>query len=429
VWHGRLVDRKKDATLYTADASISPIRDESGRIVNYVAIQRDVTRELQLEAQYLQAQKLGAVGRLTAGIAHDFNNLLTAVNGFAELLLVQLPPGQPAWDFAEKIYDAGRHAADLVAQLLAFSRQQALERQVLDLNGVVTGMGAMLRRIIGEDVELKTVLSPDLWPVLADRSQVEQIVANLAVNARDAMPGGGRLTLETRNVAGGAVPPDLQTGEYVLLAVEDTGVGMSDEVKAHLFEPFFTTKGLGKGTGLGLATVHGIVEQSGGQVRVDSQSGQGAVFRIYLPRFRAPVGPEAEPAVEVADLPGGEETILLVEDDERVRDLTQRMLEERGYRVLEACDGAEALSVAAAYSGRIHLLLTDLVLPGMSGGVLAERLGQERSGLRVLFMSGYAGEDVLRRYGVGQPGTALLRKPFGAAVLLQQVRQVLDDGS
>jgi two-component system cell cycle sensor histidine kinase/response regulator CckA len=428
VWQGRLVNRKKDGTLFTEDATISPVRDEGGAIVSYVAVKRDVTRELRLEEQYYQAQKLEAVGRLTAGVAHDFNNILTAINGFSELVSMGLAPDNPLQDSVKKVLGSGQRAAGLVRQLLAFSRKQVVQPVVLNLNDVMANLEKMLGRIIGEDVELHTIPAPGLWLTMADATQIEQVILNLAVNARDAMPNGGKLTIETANVtldeAYAASHLGTRPGEYVLLAVSDTGAGMSDEVKSRLFEPFFTTKELGRGTGLGLATVYGIVKQGGGDIRVYSEEGLGTTFKVYLPRIGRAAAPAA-PAPANAEMPAGRETVLLVEDDEAVRELARRVLRSLGYTLLEASDGQEALRLAAGHPGSIHLLLTDVVLPGMSGVDMAKQLIQARPGLKTLFMSGYT-DNAIAHHGVLDPGIAFLQKPFGPMELARKVRAVLD---
>jgi PAS domain S-box-containing protein len=429
VWQGRFVNKKKDGTLYTDEATITPVRDESGVIVNYVSVQRDVTRELQLAEQYRQAQKMEAVGRLTAGIAHDFNNLLTAINGFAELMQYELKPEDPYQRYVDRILHSGQLAADLIRQLLVFSRRQIVEPKVLDLNVVVTEMGALLRRIIGEDIQLKAKLTPDLWLIKADPAQIEQIIVNLAVNARDAMPAGGQLTIETGNVM---LDPnyvahhlEARPGDYVLLALNDTGIGMSEEVKAHIFEPFFTTKEEGKGTGLGLATIYEIVKQCGGNIWLYSEEGQGTAFKIYLPRAVEAVTP-LPPRDQVGELPRGEETILLVEDDVGVRTLEVQVLRQQGYTVLEAADGEEALHLAQTHAEDIHLLLTDVVMPHMSGRELANRLETIRPGTKVLFTSGYT-DNTIAHHGMLDPGIAFLQKPFGPLALTRKVREVLDN--
>ena len=427
VWHGRFINRKKDGTLYTAESTITPVYNGNGETVNYVDVQRDVTRELQLEEQYHQAQKMEAIGQLAAGIAHDFNNLLTAINGFAELMRLQLSLEDPLREMTDKILEAGHSAARLVGQLLAFSRKQVVKPRVVNLNDVVANIHKMLQRIIGENIELVTILAPDLWPVKVDLAQMEQVIINLAVNARDAMPDGGRLTIETtREVLSetdygfySESPP----GEYVVLVVRDTGLGMSEEVKAHIFEPFFTTKEVGKGTGLGLATVYGIVKQSGGNIQVHSEEGQGTTFKIYLPR--AAEEPTPLLSTDKVDTPSGRETILLVEDDARVRELVWQILRQQGYSLLEARDGREAQLVAERYAGPIHLLLTDLVMPGLGGKALAGQLIQSRPGLKIIFMSGYTDETIISQ-DILAPGVAFLQKPFSPTDLMHRVRAMLD---
>jgi PAS domain S-box-containing protein len=428
VWRGRFINRKKDGSLYTEDATITPVRDENGAIVSHVCVQHDVTRELQLEEQYRQAQKMELVGRLTAGIAHDFNNLLTAINGFAELARSKSAPDNPLTESLDKILNSGWRAADLVRQLMAFSRKQVVEPEVLNLNTVVPDMDKLLRRVIGEHIELKTTLAPGLWPVKADPAQIEQVIVNLAVNARDAMPAGGHLTIETANVVldQGYVAQHLDAlpGEHVLLAVSDNGVGMSDEVKAHLFEPFFTTKAPSKGTGLGLATVYGIVKQSGGHIWCYSEEGRGTTFKIYLPRARGIEAP-ARRHDQGDTLPRGSETVLLVEDDPAVREMTARVLRGQGYGVLEAPNGAEALGLARKHPGAVHLLLTDVIMPGLSGKALVMQLSRICPGIKVLFMSGYT-DDAIVQLGVLESGMAFLQKPFGPQALARKVRGLLD---
>jgi PAS domain S-box-containing protein len=428
-WQGRMASQKRDGTRFTSDATITPVHGKGGRVVNYVVLQRDVTRELQLEEQYHQAQKMQAVGQLTAGIAHDFNNLLTAINGFAELMSFELAVDDPRQELVHETLSSGRRAADLVRQLLAFSHKQLIEPHVLDLNVVVADLEEMLRRIIGENVLLESCLPSDLWPVKLDRAQIEQVIVNLAVNARDAMPSGGRLTIETANVALDEVYAaghlEIEPGEYVLLAVSDTGVGMSREVQARLFEPFFTTKGMGKGTGLGLATVYGIVKQSSGHIWVYSEEGVGSTFKIYLPRCQEPIKSEIRPRAG-REMPRGCETILLAEDDEAIRELARRILEGQGYTLLVAEDGAAALQLAADSCDPIHLLVTDVVMPGISGRLLAEGLGKICPGLKTLYMSGYA-DEAIGQHQILVAGAAFLQKPFSPLALARKVRQVLDD--
>jgi PAS domain S-box-containing protein len=432
IWRGTFLNKRKDGTLYEEDAVISPVRDPSGQVVNYVAVKRDVTDVRRMEEQLRQAQKMEAVGRLAGGVAHDFNNLLTAISGYSDLLLHRLPDYSTLRRDVEEIRKAGDRAAALTRQLLAFSRRQVLQPKVLDLNTVVTNMGQMLRRLIGEDIELSTDLSPSLSRVKADPGQIEQVIVNLAVNARDAMPDGGRITIATADAelspAYAVVHTDVRPGPHVLLSVADTGQGMSDETQAHLFEPFFTTKERGKGTGLGLATVYGIVQQSGGHIRVNSAADRGSTFLIYLPRVEAP-----EDGVQRADRPllphpsPGTETVLLAEDEEMVRRLAREILSGNGYKVLEAGNGREALLLSEAHRGEIHLLLTDVVMPKMSGRELTERIRPLRPDLRILFMSGYT-DDAILRHGVLEDGIPFLQKPFTAEELARKVREVLDSG-
>ncbi len=429
VWHAHMVNKNKDGTLRTLDTTITPVRGESDQIVNYVGLQRDISRELQLEEQYLQAQKMEAVGLLAGGIAHDFNNLLTAINGFAELMVFELPADDPNQETAAKILGAGQRAADLVRQLLAFSRKQVIQPRVLDLNHVVVNLEKMLRRIIGEDIHLETTLTPGLWSIKADPTQIEQVIVNLSVNARDAMPDGGELKIETANVVLDAayVADHLgaQPGEHVQLSVSDTGIGMSEEVRARIFEPFFTTKERGRGTGLGLATVYGIVEQNGGHIWVESEEGRGTVFRLYLPRSMEVADSQGTLDQERVPL-GGKETVLLVEDEAAVRELVAFALRGQGYTVLEAASGQDALRLVQKRSGEINLLLTDVILPGgMNGKDLADRLLEERPGLKALFMSGYA-DSTIARHGVLETGVPFIEKPFLLQELARKVRNVLD---
>ena len=381
-----------------------------------------------LEDQLRQAQKMEAVGRLSGGIAHEFNNLLAVIVGYSELVLLQLDPGTRLYHDVEEIRHALASAAALTRQILAFSRKQILQPQILDLNGVVSRTSALLRRLIGEDIELVTLLSSPLDPVWADPGQMEQMILNLALNARDAMPQGGRLTLETTSADLDALwvadHPGAAEGRHVLLTISDTGTGMDESVQAHLYEPFYTTKEHGKGTGLGLATVHATVKRCGGSIHVESEPGHGTTFKIFLPR--------TERAADLADAPrpapqslGGTETILVVEDQTEVRAVIRDMLARHGYRVLEAANSAEALSILQRSESEVRLLLTDLVLPGASGRDLAEQLIVGRPRLRVLCMSGYT-DDMVVHHGVLEAGIAFIRKPFTPSVLLKRVRDVLD---
>ena len=411
---------------YLVGEITASIPGQDGRLLGIV---RDITDRVRLEDQLRQAQKMEAVGRLAGGVAHDFNNLLTAIGGYSELLLSDLAPGDPRRADVEEIKRATERAASLTRQLLAFSRRQVLQPRVLDLNVVVGGAEKLLRRLIGEDIRLVTRFEPALGAVRADAGQVEQVVMNLAVNARDAMPAGGTLTVETRNAdvtvarrteEQAPMPP----GRYVELRVSDTGVGIDAETRRHIFEPFFTTREKGTGTGLGLATVYGIVKQSGGFIWVDSEPGRGATFTIHLPQVAEGVE-TAEPGRPVRTSIAGTETVLLVEDEAAVRTVARESLRIHGYRVIEAPDGEVALRVAADAGAGIDLLLTDVVMPGLSGPALADRLRAERPGIRVLYMSGYT-DDALGPHGVLEPGLNYLQKPFAPEVLAQKVRQVLD---
>ncbi|MCL7451939.1 MAG: GAF domain-containing protein [Anaerolineae bacterium] len=433
-WQGRLTNRKKDGTLYMGDTTISPVRGQAGETINYVITMRDVTREVQLEAQFHQSQKMEALGRLAGGIAHDFNNLLTIIQLSTRLLHRQLGEDDGLGGFVEQIQDAGRRAVDLTQQLLRFSRREVVDPQVLNLNQVVVDLSQMLRRIIGEDIELVTVLDETLWPVKVDPAQIEQVIMNLVVNARDAMPEGGTLTIETANMLldeeCSASYPDVQAGEHLMLSISDTGVGMNDDVKLHLFEPFFTTKEQGQGTGLGLSTVFGIVKQNEGHIQVDSYVGRGTTFRIYLPRAQV-LKTQPSPRGfldEAADVPLGTETVLVVEDAEEVLNLTAQALRTHGYHVLTAANGLDALEVSGGYEGTIHLLLTDLVMPLMGGRQLVEELQPRRPGMHVLYMSAYADRPFVKQI-MSDPSTDFLPKPFTVEALTHKVRTVLDNSS
>ena len=415
------VVRPDRSVRWVRDAGF-PVRDQAGQVVRVAGVAHDFTAHRELEEQYRQAQKMEAVGRLAGGIAHDFNNLLTAILGFSDVALEALPAGSPAGSAVEEVRKASKRAAGLTRQLLAFSRRQVLQPRAVDLNAVVADLGRMLRRVLGPDVELVTDLAPTLHPVLADPGQLEQALTNLVVNARDAMPRGGRVAVRTADV--GAGRPGGRPGPYVLLEVTDTGVGMADEVRARIFEPFFTTKPPGHGTGLGLAMVQGFVEQSGGSVEVESAPGRGATFRVYLPRADRPA-PAGGSHADIRVAPAGGETVLVVEDEPAVRALTVRVLRGRGYTVLEAGSAAEADRVAVAHPGAIDLLVTDVILPGEGGRPLALRLTAARPGLRVLFMSGYTDDEVVR-HGVERDEAHFLQKPFAPAALAAKVREVLD---
>jgi PAS domain S-box-containing protein len=430
IWRGQMVNRGKDGSLYTLDAILTPVYSPTGEISNYVATMRDVTRELQLEEQFLQAQKMEAVGRLAGGVAHDFNNLLTVIHLSTRMLERKLLPEDPLTCHVLRIQEAGQRGANLTRQLLAFSRREIVDPQVLDLNQVLENLDKMLRRLIGEDVEMALLPADSLWAVQIDPTHVEQVVVNLAVNARDAMPSGGRLIMETANVILDESYADrhleVEPGEYVLLTVSDDGEGMSEGIQAHIFEPFFTTKEKGKGTGLGLATVFGIVKQSGGHIRVYSEVGVGTTFKIYLPRVLADAGATSTlSATHAAPAARGSETLLLVEDESGLRDLVRDILSVEGYRVLTAPDGVEALQIAGGHEGPIHILVTDVVMPHMSGKELADRLGSTRPEMRVLFTSGYT-DDAIAHHGVLAEGVHFLSKPFEMEALIRKVRDVLD---
>ena len=402
-------------------------QQKDGRVVGVFGIMRDITERLSLEEQFHQSQKMEAVGRLAGGVAHDFNNLLTAILGYCELLLADLTPDDPRRDDIAEIQKAGSRASGLTRQLLAFSRKQIIEPTLLDLNTVVTDMRAMLGRLIGEDVTVVLSLRPDLARIQADRGQMDQIVLNLAVNARDAMPDGGTLTLETANVEldehdaathGATVAP----GRYVVLTVSDTGTGMTPEVRARLFEPFFTTKEVGKGTGLGLATVHGIVLRYGGSVSVDSEIGKGTSFRLYFPSTAATEA--IATAAPRTRSQGGTETVLVVEDADGLRELARRLLTRQGYTVLLAANADEALRLFEQHAS-IDALLTDVIMPGASGPELTAQLIRQRPALTVIYMSGYT-EDAIVQHGVLKPGIFFLNKPFTSETLGQKIREALD---
>jgi PAS domain S-box-containing protein len=427
-WSGRMSNRRKDGSAYEVEVTVSQVRSASGDVVNYVAVCHDVTNERALESQLRQAQKMEAVGKLAGGIAHDFNNLLSVITGYTSLYLEDQPKDAPGLDVLEEVRRAGDRAASLTRQLLAFSRRQVLKPQILNLNAVIEDLQRMLRRLIGEDITLETDFDPALGSVEVDPGQVEQVVMNLAVNARDAMPGGGKLTIETRNVVlesrGLDQECEVAPGPYALLAVSDTGHGMDDETLSRVFEPFFTTKETGKGTGLGLSTVYGIVKQSDGHITAYSEMGCGTSFKVYFPRLAASVKSSEVPEVEDPEAMKGTETILLVEDETGVRNMARDLLLRRGYRVLLAENGREALEVSKSFPERIDLVLTDVIMPEMSGHHLVPKLLESRPETKVIYMSGYT-DAAIARHGILDSGSEFIEKPFQLDELLRRIRATL----
>jgi len=420
--------KRRDGAPITVRCTGRKVKGEHEGVPCFDVFAEDVTERRILERQLRMAGKMEAVGRLSGGIAHDFNNLLGVIIGYGQVLKRRLGAGSDLLECAEEIEKAGQRAASLTRQLLAFSRQQILTPSILKLNDLVLDMAKMLPRLLGEDITVNTSLSSDLGMVKADQGQIEQVIMNLAVNARDAMPEGGTLRIETANVeldqAYAWQHPGAKPGRYVMLAVIDSGTGIDSDTLTHIFEPFFTTKEVGKGTGLGLATVYGVVKQSGGYIWVESEPGHGASFQIFLPRVDEPTADIAA-TTPVDETVGGSEIILLVEDSEALRKLTRSFLESHGFTVLVAQDGEEALEVEARHSGKIDLLLTDVVMPGMNGRALAERLLPKQLGMQVLYISGYT-DSFVARHGVLEEGMVLLHKPFTEEVLIRKVRGVLD---
>ena len=426
--------RRRDGSPLWTLVSARALKDAQGRFAGSFGMFTDITERKQmeeerqkLEAQLRQAQKMEAVGRLAGGVAHDFNNMLGVILGYASMALARLEPHDPLYQDLQEIIGAAKRSAELTQRLLAFSRRQTIAPRVLDLNEQLKGMERMLRRIVGEDITLEFRLSAELWPVRLDPSQIDQVLANLVVNSRDAMPEGGMLVVETSNAtldqAYLRAHPWARPGDYVLLTVSDTGCGMDRETLEHVFEPFFTTKGPGKGTGLGLSTVYGIVKQNEGFIDIYSEPGRGTTVKIYFPRYRGEEKPQPLEARKAAPA-GGQETILVVEDEDALRQLARRLLERLGYQVLEAANPNEALEVCARHDGGIHLLLTDVVMPQMSGKELAERIRATKPGLKTLFMSGYAAETIAQR-GVLEEGIHFLPKPFSPDDLAKKVREAL----
>jgi len=410
--------------------TVIPLKDSTGSITGVAVVGRDITQEKSLEQQLQQAQRMEAIGRIAGGVAHDFNNMLGVIIGYSELLRERVPVTDPIRNSVDEIKRAAQRAANLTRRLLTFSRQQILDLRVLDLNNVIDNVSSMLRRMVGEDVEVVLSLGESLGSVKMDQSQVEQILMNLAVNARDAMPKGGRLVIETANHELDEVyldtHPEAHPGKYVVVAVSDTGEGIAAKNLPHIFEPFFTTKAPGQGTGIGLSTVYGIVKQGGGHVWVYSEVDKGTTFKIYLPRVDEEARESSQSSTQAVAC-GGTETILLAEDEASLRQLTKNLLESSGYTVLEAEDTSQALEIGLQHESNIHLLLTDVIMPGMSGPDLRERLKQRRPDLKALYMSGYA-DDLIARYGVLEPTTNLILKPFTRNSLLGQIRAALTRG-
>jgi len=431
VFRGILANRKKNGELYYLEKTITPVRDAAGEITHFISNDRDITERRRLEAQLQQAQKMDAIGKLAGGVAHDFNNLLMIISAYAELMQDSLVPEHPLRSNVHEILTAARRAADLTRQLLAFSRKQVQALKLLELNPIIEEIGKMLPRLIGEDIELVLTPGEALGKVKADPVQIEQVVMNLAANARDAMPEGGRLTIETSWAhldetyiqRHSNVPP----GEYVVMTISDTGEGIAPHHLSHIFEPFYTTKPEGKGTGLGLATVYGIVKQNQGFIWVYSEPGQGTTFKIYLPRI-ADMRKEITLVRPAAECPRGAETLLLVEDENAVRRSASEFLARNGYTVLEAENGEDALRISRGYPEPIALMVTDVVMPQLSGASLARLLAGERPEMKTLFVSGYA-ESTILKHGVVDVSRRFLQKPFGLKDLARKIREVLDSGA
>ncbi|HYU52809.1 MAG TPA: PAS domain S-box protein, partial [Gemmatimonadaceae bacterium] len=430
-WTGEFLVQGKSGKAFPALLTTSPVRDEQGTVLGYVRVSIDLTERRNLEEQFRQSQKMDAVGRLAGGIAHDFNNLLTVIRLNTEIIMEGFDPTDPRSEDVKQIRSAAERASSLTRQLLAFSRKQILQPRVLNMNSVVGSVEPMLRRLIGEDITIVSSCNARGY-VVADPGQIEQILVNLVVNARDAMTQGGTISIETNNLeldeTYTSEHAPVVPGRYVMLAVGDTGVGMNRETREHAFDPFFTTKEAGKGTGLGLATVYGIVKQSGGYVWIYSEPGQGTTLKLYFPEVSAAAAfKTGEYTVAAKEAARGSETILLVEDEDAVRGLTSRILEKQGYRVIVAQHGREAMDIATREEGRIDLVLTDIVMPGMNGRGLVERLAGIRPRIKSLYMSGYTDDDIIRR-GFIEPSKSFLQKPFTSDALLQTVRKVLDEG-
>jgi two-component system, cell cycle sensor histidine kinase and response regulator CckA len=434
IWKGRFINKKKDGSLYTEEATISPVVDITGEIVNYIAVKLDISDKLKseaekekLEKQYLQAQKMEAIGRLSGGVAHDFNNMLGVIIGHAEIALDKLRTRESPAEDLQGILDAAERSAEIVRQLLTFARQQPIAPQVVNLNTVVSGMLKLLSRMVGEEIDLVWKPAKTLWPVKIDPSQVDQLLTNLCVNARDAIAGVGTITIETATIRLDDEQCSrhnfLVPGEFVVLTVNDNGCGIAEELLPDIFQPFFTTKSVGQGTGLGLATVYGIVKQNGGSIVVNSELGRGTTFTIYLPRHHAAL---SQPPAEKKGARGKRgETVLLVEDEVALLLVTQRMLEQLGYRVVSARLPSEALAIAENVATVIDVLLTDIIMPEMNGRELSRQIRSCLGDIKCLYMSGYTG-DVIDRHGVFDSGMHFLQKPFSKKELGEKIREVLD---
>lgn len=429
IWQGRMVNKNKDGGFYNEESTISPVVDETGRIIHYVAVKRDISEHMALTAQLIQAQKMESVGRLAGGVAHDFNNMLSVILGHAEMGMMRLPPEHPVSADLTQISMAAKRSADLTRQLLAFARKQTIAPKVLDLNETVSELLKMLQRLIGENIHLHWQPAVNLWPVKMDPTQIDQILANLCVNARDAIHDLGTITIETAcsliNKDYCAQNAGFVVGEYVKLTISDNGCGMNMETQAKIFEPFFTTKSLGEGTGLGLATVYGIVKQNNGFINVSSELGLGTTFTLYLPRYLGPGEPKRT-EVTAKSAKRGDEVILLVEDEPTILDIVSLILKEQGYTLLAAKTPNEAMQLASQHAGPIHLLITDVILPEMNGKDLAEKLQTLYPQLKCLYMSGYTA-DIIAQHGVLNEGVHFIQKPFSLSDMAAKVRDALDD--
>jgi len=428
IWRGEILSIHKNGEKYWEEVVISPIYDEEGAISSFIFYKKNINEQKKLEEQFRQSQKMEAVGRLAGGVAHDFNNLLTVIIGYSEVILAQIAEEDPQYNKIKQIDKAGRRAEGLTRQLLAFSRKQIIQPKIISLNQMINDMEKMLQRLIGEHIELQTILSSELGNLYADPSQIEQVVMNLCINARDAMPEGGTLTIYTENVhlskAEESKYFNAAPGSYIKLSISDTGTGIDETLHAQVFEPFFTTKEKGKGTGLGLSTVYGIIKQSGGTIWVESEIGKGTSFNMLFPRSSDSIENETVTAAASFDVRGSE-TILVVEDEDALRALTVEMLEENGYTVLKAEDGEAALAISIKYNKRIDLLLTDVVMPKMSGRKLAEEIIKIHPEIYILYMSGYT-EDAIVHHGVLEGSTEFIPKNFKPTALLQKIRKIFN---